>query len=146
MTYTLLLININLYSYYSRSFFLSFFLSYCFLHPVLYSISLFLNVTVLHYNVFTKAVCSQIRNWLLVITLVKKLHVALKTLFCSLLSVSWLYWEWSSDVGWKYGHVWLSSICAKGDKQQADNVWVWSRLCFGWWTTWRNMYWRKVES
>jgi hypothetical protein len=36
-----------------------------FLHPMLYSVPLFLNVAVLHYNVFTKAVYNQTSNWLL---------------------------------------------------------------------------------
>jgi hypothetical protein len=36
------------------------------LHPMPYSIPSFLNVTALHYNVFTKAVYNQTSNWLLV--------------------------------------------------------------------------------
>jgi hypothetical protein len=40
--------------------------SYFFLHPMPYIIHLFVNVTVLHHNVFTKAVYSQTSNWLLV--------------------------------------------------------------------------------
>jgi hypothetical protein len=39
-------------------------LSFFFLHPMPYSILQFMNVTVLHYNVFTKAVYNQISNWL----------------------------------------------------------------------------------
>jgi hypothetical protein len=57
-------------SYYSMSSFLpSLFLPSChsfFLHSIPYSILSFMNVTLLHYNVFTKAVHNQTSKWLLV--------------------------------------------------------------------------------
>jgi hypothetical protein len=37
-----------------------------FFHPIHYSVPSFLNVTVLHYNVFTKAVHNKTSSWLLV--------------------------------------------------------------------------------
>jgi hypothetical protein len=59
--YTLLLENIRLSFVLQQVLFLSFFP-----HPMPYSIPSFLNVTVLHYNVFTKAVYSQTSDWLIV--------------------------------------------------------------------------------
>jgi hypothetical protein len=57
---THLLENISLYFVLQQvSFLRSFFLSLYFLRPMPYSIHLFLNVTVLHYNVFTKPVYNQ---------------------------------------------------------------------------------------
>jgi hypothetical protein len=66
--YTLLLENINLYFVLQQAFFIRSFVSFFifFLHFTPYSISSFLNVTVLRYNVFTKTVYNQTSNWILV--------------------------------------------------------------------------------
>jgi hypothetical protein len=78
--YTLLLENIAFISYYSRcsNWWPSWVIHGSFLsfghHPMPYPIPLFLKVTVLHYNVFTKALYNQTSNWLLVGKCLHSMH------------------------------------------------------------------------
>jgi hypothetical protein len=72
--------------------FLLVFLSFFFLHPVPYSVSSFLEVTVLHYSVFTKVVHNETSNWVLVGCCTE--HIAMPS--------AWKRSEQANKQGWMF--------------------------------------------